>query len=65
VNKKRPPFAGRLAADRGRVLGMWWSLAFDLVAKPAIVIAIGGWLAWLMVKPERWCGLIEVLNPAR
>jgi hypothetical protein len=34
------------------VLGMWWSLAFDAVAKPAILIAIGGWLAWLMVKPE-------------
>ncbi len=41
------------------VLGMWWSLAFDAVAKPAIVIVISGWLAWLMAKPERWRALVE------
>jgi hypothetical protein len=41
------------------VLGMWWSLAFDAVAKPAIVIMISGWLAWLMVKPERWREVVE------
>jgi hypothetical protein len=47
------------------VLGMWWSLAFDAVAKPAIVIVVGGWLAWLMVKPERWRALVEGLDPTR
>jgi hypothetical protein len=47
------------------VLGMRWSLAFDAVAKPAIVTAIGGWLAWLMVKPERWRALVEGLDPTR
>ena len=41
------------------VLGMWWSLAFDAVAKPAIVVVIAGWLAWLMASPNRWCELIE------
>jgi len=47
------------------VLGMWWSLAFDAVAKPAILTAIGGWLAWLMVKPEGWRVLVEGLDPTR
>jgi hypothetical protein len=41
------------------VLGMWWSLAFDAVVKPAIVVVIYGWLAWLMIEPQRWCELIE------
>ena len=45
------------------VLGMWWSLAFDAVAKPAIVIVISAWLTWLMVKPERWRELVETGNP--
>jgi hypothetical protein len=47
------------------VLGMWWSLAFDAVAKPAIVVVISAWLAWLMAKPERWRDLVERLDPAR
>jgi alpha-1,2-mannosyltransferase len=53
------------------VLGMWWSLAIDAVLKPAIVVAIYGWLAWRMVKPERWCALVDAcdaslkLQPAR
>jgi hypothetical protein len=38
---------------------MWWSLGFDAVVKPAIVVVVSGWLAWLMVKPERWRALIE------
>lgn len=41
------------------VLGMWWSLAFDAVVKPAIVLIIYIWLAWLMVQPERWRNLVE------
>jgi hypothetical protein len=45
------------------VLGMWWSLTFDAVAKPAIVVAIYGWLAWLMIKPGRWRDLIESGEP--
>jgi len=45
------------------VLGMWWSLAFDAVAKPAIVIVISAWLTWLMAKPERWRDLVEAANP--
>ena len=36
------------------VLGMWWSLAIDAVLKPAIVVVMYGWLAWLMAQPERW-----------
>jgi hypothetical protein len=45
------------------VLGMWWSLAFDAVAKPAIVIVISAWLTWMMAKPERWRDLVEAANP--
>jgi hypothetical protein len=45
------------------VLGMWWSLAFDAVVKPAIVIVISAWLTWLMAKPERWRDLVEAGNP--
>ena len=41
------------------VLGMWWSLGFDAVAKPAIVLVVAGWLAWLMIEPKRWCDLVE------
>jgi hypothetical protein len=41
------------------VLGMWWSLAFDAVTKPAIVVVVYGWLAWLMAVPERWRALVE------
>lgn len=44
------------------ILGMWWSLKFDAVAKPAIVIVISAWLAWLMVKPTRWSELVEYEN---
>jgi hypothetical protein len=32
------------------------------VAKPAIVIVISAWLAWLMVKPTRWSELVEYEN---
>jgi hypothetical protein len=45
------------------MLGMWWSLAFDAVAKPAIVVAIYGWVTWLMIKPGRWRDLIESDEP--
>jgi len=45
------------------VLGMWWSLAFDAVVKPAIVLVIYGWLAWLMVNPERWRDLADTAGP--
>jgi hypothetical protein len=41
------------------VLGMWWSLAIDAVLKPAIVVVIYGWLAWLMAQPERWRALAD------
>lgn len=41
------------------VLGMWWSLEFDAVVKPAIVLMIYGWLARLMVRPERWRELVD------
>ena len=44
------------------VLGMWWSLAIDAVLKPAIVVVIYGWLAWLMAKPERWCALAGAVD---
>lgn len=48
------------------VLGMWWSLAFDAVVKPAIVAVIFGWLTWLMTKPKRWRALVEgEAEPAR
>jgi hypothetical protein len=46
------------------ILGMWWSLSFDAVVKPAIVLVISGWLAWLMIRPERWLSLIENGSPA-
>jgi hypothetical protein len=45
------------------VLGMWWSLQIDAVLKPAIVVVIYGWLAWLMAKPERWCALADAGGP--
>jgi hypothetical protein len=47
------------------ILGMWWSLSFDAVAKPAIVLVISGWLAWLMARPERWVNLIENASPGQ
>jgi hypothetical protein len=31
----------------------------DGVLKPAIVLAIYVWLAWLMAVPSRWCGIVE------
>jgi hypothetical protein len=31
----------------------------DGVLKPAIVLAIYAWLAWLMAVPARWCGIVE------
>ena len=31
----------------------------DGVLKPAIVLAIYVWLAWLMAVPARWCGIAE------
>ena len=51
---------GWLLIAAALVLGMWWSLAFDAVAKPAIVVVILCWLAWLMAKPERWRELAEI-----
>jgi hypothetical protein len=45
------------------VLGMWWSLAIDAVLKPAIVVVIYSWLAWLMTKPKRWCDLADAGHP--
>jgi hypothetical protein len=53
------------------VLGMWWSLQIDSILKPAILAVTYGWLAWLMIRPERWCALVDVadasikLEPAR
>jgi hypothetical protein len=44
-------------------LGMWWSLEIDAVLKPAIVVVIYGWLAWLMAKPARWCALADAGSP--
>jgi hypothetical protein len=45
------------------VLGMWWNLGFDAVVKPAIVLVIYAWLAWLMARPERWRALTDISGP--
>lgn len=56
-------FRGWLLIAATLVLGMWWSLQFDAVAKPAIVVAIYAWLTWLMIKPERWRALADASEP--
>ena len=58
-----PTIRGWLLIGATLVLGMWWSLAIDAVLKPAIVVVIYGWLAWLMLKPERWCALADAGQP--
>jgi len=47
------------------LLGMVWALAVDRVLKPAIVVFVYGWLAWLMVTPQRWQKLLAEPSPAR
>jgi hypothetical protein len=59
LTRDRGDVRGWLSIVAVLVLGMWWSLGFDAVVKPAIVLVVSGWLAWLMVKPERWRALIE------
>ena len=41
------------------VLGFAWSLEIDSALKPAIVIAIYLWLAWLMAAPGRWGAIVD------
>jgi hypothetical protein len=53
---------GWLLIAAALVLGMWWSLSFDAVTKPAIVVVVVGWLTWLMVQPKRWCALVETAS---
>ena len=59
LTRDQGDWRGWLLIVAALVLGMWWSLAFDAVAKPAIVLAIAGWMTRLMVQPKRWCDLVE------
>ena len=44
------------------VLGFAWNLKLDSWMKPAIVLAIYVWLAWLMIVPARWRDLVEAAD---
>jgi alpha-1,2-mannosyltransferase len=59
LDRDEGDWRGWLLIAAALVLGMWWSLSFDAVAKPAIVMVIAGWLTWLMIQPQRWCDLVE------
>jgi hypothetical protein len=41
------------------VLGFDFNLQTDAVLKPAIVLVIYGWLAWMMAIPTRWREIVE------
>ena len=40
-------------------LGFAFDLQTDAVLKPAIVVAIYGWLTWVMLVPARWYEIVE------
>jgi len=46
-------------------LGISWGLAIDRTLKPAIVVAIYVWLAWMMAIPGRWREMVEGSEPVR
>ena len=41
------------------LLGFDFDLQTDAVLKPAIVLVIYGWLAWMMTTPARWRAVVE------
>jgi hypothetical protein len=45
------------------VLGLAWGLETDSVLKPAIVMAIYVWMAWLMAVPARWREIVQTPEP--
>jgi hypothetical protein len=56
---------GWLLIAAALVLGFAWNLAIDSVLKPAIVVAIYVWLAWLMAVPARWREILDSDEPVR
>jgi len=52
-------YCGWLLIAAALILGFAWDLAADAILKPAIVVAIYAWLAWLMVVPGRWRKIVE------
>jgi hypothetical protein len=49
------------------LLGFDFDLQTDAVLKPAVVLVIYGWLAWMMAAPARWRAVVEgeAAPPAR
>ena len=58
-------YRGWLLVAAALTLGFAWSLEIDAVVKPAIVVVVYLWLAWLMVVPARWREIMEPGGPAR
>jgi hypothetical protein len=52
-------YRGWLLIVAAVVLGFAFDLATDAVLKPAIVLAIYAWLAWLTAVPARWRAIVE------
>lgn len=50
---------GWLLIGACQVLGFGMNLAVATVLKPAVVLVIYVWIAWLMARPERWRATIE------
>jgi hypothetical protein len=58
-------YRGWLLIAATLILGFAWSLTSDAVLKPAVVVAVYLWLAWLMAVPARWREIVESDEPAR
>jgi hypothetical protein len=59
IGRADADYRGWLLILAAVALGFVWSLNVDSALKPAIVVAIYVWLAWLMVVPGRWSAIVE------
>jgi hypothetical protein len=59
IGRRDADYRGWLLIAAAVVLGFAWSLEVDSALKPAIVVAIYVWLAWLLAVPARWNAIVE------
>lgn len=59
IGRDESDYRGWLLILAAAVLGFVWSMPVNNTLKPAIVLAIYVWVAWLMAVPARWREIVE------
>ncbi len=59
LGRRADHWRGWLLIAAALLRGFSINLATDAVVKPAVVLAIYVWLAWLMAQPGRWLAVVE------